>query len=315
MAIIYNPSKSKEEMAREAGVSLSVLNNFLQRNGYQYKKDNDEYWRKRVIAFDESHHNITKAEMAKTLGISKARLSRYLDLASDPAPNSKNIRKHRPIFSVNSTDNAILRDILTLYLPNHKTFDCDLTFGEGGFYCKGIQVPQNIFDKNFEECPKQYKVRSLDEIYHLGDSVFNSIVIDLPVSIEEIRETKNEGKNKTYREKYLRTDLNAFKSLNEMFTTYDKLIKESARLLKEKGILIFKTSDFVLRNDKHATYAQEWATDKAVEFALEYGFELIDKFILLLKNEVLSTGSKRMKSALKHAVYLVFQKVGYGKDN
>lgn len=100
-----------------------------------------------------------------------------------------------------------------------------------------------------------------------------------------------------------------------MFSTYENLIEESGRLLKEKGILIFKTSDFVLRNDKHATYAQEWATDKAVEFALEYGFELIDKFILLLNNEVVSTGSRRMKSALKHAVYLVFQKVSYGKDN
>ena len=311
MSIVYDPGKSKEDMAREAGVSLSVLNNFLQRNGYHYKQDNDEFWRKKVIAFDESHPGMSQAQMAKELGISVAKLKRYfsLDIAPKQIILSPKRKCSSPRISINSSDNAILRDILALYLPNERTFDCDLTFGEGGFYKKGIQVPQNIFDKNYETCPKEYNVRPLDVVFELNDSSFNSIVVDLPVSVEEIKQTKNEGKRKIYREKILKTDLNVFKSLNEMFFTYNSLIRESSRLLKKNGILIFKTSDFVLRNDSHVTYAKEWATDKAIEFALESGFELIDRFILLLNDEIISTGSRRLKSALKHAVYLVFKKL------
>ena len=310
MAIVYDPSKTIEEMAQAAGVTTGKIRNFLQRNGYSYKRDNDEYWRKKVIEFDDAHPNMTSKEMAKHLGISEAKLRRYFSL--NAVPNNVVNKKKNKIFphkmSVNSTDNAILRDILALYLPNEKTFDCDLTFGEGKFYSRGIQVPNYIFDKYNQECPKEFNVMPLEEINMIEDWTLNSLIIDLPVAIEETRISGDEKKGKVYKEKILKTDLNTFKSLNEMFSTYDELIRESARLLKEKGILIFKTADFVLRNDINVTYEKEWATDKAIEFALKYGFDLIDRFILLLNDEVVSTGSRRIRSALKHAVYLVFKK-------
>ena len=73
--------------------------------------------------------------------------------------------------------------------------------------------------------------------------------------------------------------------------------------------MILKTQDFVLRNDATVSYDGQWVADSLTDYACgDLRFHLIDKFILVINNEIMSTSSQRMKNMSKYAVYLVFKK-------
>lgn len=207
--------------------------------------------------------------------------------------NSVNDNNPVPGLSVNNSGTAILRDILKFYLPGRSTFDCDLTFGQGDFYSDGIAMPQYRYDKyQFDETgTTQLPVRSLDEAAELEDECFESVVIDLPLTID------NKG-----------LDCNAFASLSQMFETYDDMLGLADRLLKPGGILVFRTADFVLRNSIESQYNGYWATDYAIDLALELDFELTDRFILAERHALQMSGSQKVRTGLKHGYFLVFTK-------
>ena len=48
MSIVYDPSKTPQEMADAAGVSLTEVRNFLQRNSFDYRADRATYLREQV---------------------------------------------------------------------------------------------------------------------------------------------------------------------------------------------------------------------------------------------------------------------------
>ena len=94
-----------------------------------------------------------------------------------------------------------------------------------------------------------------------------------------------------------------------MFDSYHDMLSLASRLLKSGGILVFKTADFVLRNDIGATFSGQWATDHAIDYALELGFDLTDRFILARRKTLQSTGSMKIRTGLKHGYFLVFTKI------
>lgn len=299
MSIVYDPSKTPQEMADAAGVSLTEVRNFLQRNPIcDYRTDRANYIREQVKDFFIKHPEASEKEATEILKLSLPTVKKYRRLASggDDAGNQKKIKKNtrKKGLSVGNTSSEILRDIINIYLPKRKTFDCDLTFGRGEFYTGGLQVPKHRYDKYLfdEKGSKRYPTLSLDDAYDLPDGCFESVVIDLPIGIDNTD-----------------SGVNAFKSLNSMFDSYHDMLSLASRLLKNDGILVFKTSDFVLRNDDEATFSGQWATDHAIDYALEMGFDLTDRFILVRHQSLQSRGSMKIRTGLKHGYFLVFTKI------
>ena len=291
-----------KEMAEKEGVTINVIRNRIQRKGLDYSPQKAAYIRELVEEYFKNNPGATKSKAAKDLKMSLPTLRKYLN--SSCCEDSTAVRKSKEKrnntksgLSVGHSDSEILRNIIDIYLSGNKTFDCDLTFGMGNFYSDGLQAPKYRYDKHTfgANGPKKYTVAPLDDTASLPDECFKSIVIDLPIVIDKCQEKTK--------------DFNAFESLNEMFYTYHEMISLAFRLLNSGGILVFKTSDFVVRNDNNE-YEGEWATDKAIEIALELGFELTDKFILVERKYLSSThlGTLKIRAGLKHGFFLVFTK-------
>lgn len=296
MGIEYDKTLTRQEMADKAGVSIIAVNNFLQRNDIDYRTDRANYLMETVEKFFATHPGASEKDAATELKMSLPTIRKYRRMVKEGKVNSKKTAagKRRKGLSVDDTDSHILRSILRIYLPNKRTFDCDLTFGKGGFYSEGLAVPEHRYDKYMfgAKGPKRHPVKSLEEAEKLPDNVFDSVVIDLPIDIVE------DGKCK-----------DAFTSLNSMFDSYHDMIALAARLLKRGGIMVFKTVDFVLRNDDDATYEGQWATDNAIDYALEMDFDLTDRFILARRQSLATSGSVKVRSGLKHGYFLVFTKL------
>lgn len=296
MAIVYDPSKTIKKIAEEANVPVSTVRSFFQRNGYHYMVDRANYLRKEISLFLEKHPQASVKEIASIFNISTNTVRKYKAFATtstDRKVSDADKKKKLSGLSIENSDCAILKSILKLYLPANKTFACDLTFGLGGFYKTGIKLPELIFDKYLygKESPDGFIVKSLEESKNIKEASLNSVVLDLPVNIDPKVQ-----------------DYNSFKSLDEKYDTYHEMIDLSNKLLIAGGILVFKTSDFVLRNDDTITYANEWTTDNIIAYALDNGFDLIDRFISVRNNGIVITGSQKLSAGSKHAYFLVFRK-------
>ena len=296
MAIIYDPSKTIKDIAKEAKVPVTTVRSFLQRNGYHYMEDRADYLKKAIFLYLKKNPEASVKEIANKYGISTNTVRKYksLNKLQNDRKSEVNAKKKKLTgLSIENSDSAILKTILKLYFPLSKTFDCDLTFGQGGFYKTGINPPEFIYDKYLfgEKSPDGYVVKSLDETKNINSSSFESVVLDLPVNIDPTVH-----------------DYNAFKSLDEKYDTYHKMIDLSNKLLIPGGILVFKTSDFVLRNDDTISYVNEWATDNVIAYSLDHGYDLVDRFISVRNNGIIVSGSHKLSAGSKHAYFLVFKK-------
>ena len=303
MSIVYDPSKTPQEMADAAGVSLTEVRNFLQRNSFDYRADRATYLREQVEEFFDKNPEASLKEAENALQMSIPTIKKYRSLSS--AENGTSTKKkvtHKKGLSVGNTDGEILRNILNIHLPKRLTFDCDLTYGKGAFYSEGLHVPRHRYDKLLfgHNGSKKHPVASLDEAYGLPDECFESVVIDLPVSIASDKSDNSDDEPKP--------QVNAFDSLNSMFDAYHSMLSLASRLLKSGGILVFKTVDFVLRNDDKAVVNGQWATDHAIDYALQLGFELTDRFILARRQWLYARGSAKIRTGLRHGYFLVFTK-------
>lgn len=174
----------------------------------------------------------------------------------------------------------ILRSILHLYLEDAATFDCDLTFGDGDFY-KYLPRPHFCFDKY----PQFPNVKDLDLV---TDSLplYNSVVVDLPHYIDRKGEESPDR----------------FATLDAAYHHHQKMIAIAYNILKPKGILVYKTTDFVVNG------RQEWISDYAIRQAMLQGFELIDKFIYIVPRRMMRRHSNQGFATKNHAFFFVFRK-------
>lgn len=297
MDIKYDYKKSLKDFAKETGFSEKVISNHFNRLGYNYSKDRAEYLHKAIVSYIKEHPNATLKDIGKQFGIkSHNTIKKYSskDYIYEEKSKKKRLKKTEPILSVGNSDHIILCNILKLYLPTEATFSCDLTFGAGGFYKKGIRPPEHKFDKKYygKESPKGFVVKSLDEAETLKNSSLKSIVIDPPSKVDP---SKN--------------DIDSFKTLDEIFPSCEFMINIAGDKLKRNGIMVIKSPDFVLRNDPKATYDGKWVSDYIINCATgDERFELIDKFILVMNQGMMTTSSKRKDISPKHAFYFVFRK-------
>ena len=278
---IYDEKLTAEEMAAKAGLTVKQVRNRLQRLGFNHRQNKTELNFKKVKQYFEENPGATVSQASHDLEMSRPTIIKFRAMGDEYVPAHK--RKTYRCLSVGSDVNKVLRGIISLHLPQSTTFDCDLTFGEGGFYRKGIPIPQHIYDLfNYgEKSPAGSDVRKLD-LKNPADIKVNSVMIDLPVEISK----------------------EDFTSATELYEAYEAYIEYANFILNKGGVLVFSTADFILWDDNDNT----WATDFAISVALELGFSLKDKIHLVRKGGNITVNGVTVKSGLKDSAFLIFTK-------
>lgn len=283
----YSPSKSVKQIAEDSGVSEAAVRRYIKERGI------DRNYEQQLLLFTKVQRYISRNKdasirtIATDLGISINTARKYAKPDNRPKKslNGKisNVGKQEnaaTLLTVSEKEDVILQSILHLYCDDADTFDCDLTFGNGGFY-KYIPRPQACFDK----FPKFDYVLDLDLVNH-SLPLYNSVVCDLPHYIDEKSQESPER----------------FASLKDAYHHHSRMIGIANNILKPNGILVYKTTDFVVNG------RQEWISDYAIKEARALGLELIDKFILVNTKRLMRRHSNQAFATKNHAFFFVFRK-------
>lgn len=277
----YKPNLTAEEMAAASGLTVKQVRNRLQRLGFNHRQNKTERNFKRVRQYFADNPGVSVSQAARYLELSRPTVIKFRDMGDEYVSA---IKRSKPIcLSVGTDLNKVLRGIISLHLPQSNTFGCDLTFGQGGFYRKGIPLPENCYDlfDYGENSPIGNKVKKLD-LENPDDIMVNSVIIDLPVTIGE----------------------NSFESSSDLYKTYEAYIQYAASILNSGGVLVFSTADFILHDEAD----NAWATDFAISVAMDLNFSLKDKIHLVRKGESITIDGATVKSGLKDSAFLIFTK-------
>lgn len=199
------------------------------------------------------------------------------------------------IKSISYDQEEIIKWILDLHVPNHK-IDCDCTYSKGVFYKGEIEEPTYKFDILPIDDSVQYgDSRNLP----LEDNTLECIMFDPPflATTGKSLTENNEGNiiNKRF---------GVYPSERELHQFYIDSMKESHRVLKDDGILIFKCQDKISSSKQYMSHVF------VMNEAIKIGFYPKDLFILLAKSRLVADWQlKNQKNARKfHSYFLVFQK-------
>jgi len=182
----------------------------------------------------------------------------------------------------------ILDGILSLHC-NGK-FDADISYGNGVFY-KGQAEPTFKYDIQPQ---KRDVIEASSVALPHKDSELNSIVFDPPflTYIKSGRE----------HDSIMAKRFGGYWNYKELEEHYRGTLKECARILKNKGVLVFKCQDIVHNHKLHATHIN------VVNWAQEFGFRLKDCFILTAKNRMPIVGNITQQHArIHHSYFLVLE--------
>ena len=204
---------------------------------------------------------------------------------------SQQEEKKPVIRTVGDNQHQILRDIQTLYLPNGA--ECDPTYSKGVFYKEGtgvIDPPMkfDLFPRNEET-----KKATADDL-PLGNESISSIIFDPPFMA---------GYTKKKPTGIMGERFHGFRYVPDMWEWYSKCIVEFNRVLKDKGILVFKCQDTV-------SSGKNWFSHSYVmNEAVKNGFYPKDMFVLTAKSRMIGANHSNQKHARKfHSYFWVFEK-------
>ena len=127
----------------------------------------------------------------------------------------------------------------------------------------------------------------------LDDSSIKSMIFDPPFLVGYYKkdETGKIGKR-----------FGGFKNIRELWNWYEACLKEFHRILKHKGILIFKCQDTVSQNRNWFSHCQ------IMSLAIQNSFTARDLFILNAKSRPIGHNHKNQKHARKfHSYFWVFE--------
>lgn len=187
-----------------------------------------------------------------------------------------------------TNEQECLKAILEIH-NRGKTFDCDPMYFKGNFY-KLIDKPKYIFDINPQvpEC-QLGDARALP----LQSDSIESIILDPPFMICTRESQRNFYSSKTH---------SYYGSLDELYAGYEAILKEAHRVLKRKGICVFKCQDY--------TDSKTVMTHCLVyEIAVRLGFYAKDIAILNIpKSKVYNGNTKQRHFRKVHTYFWVFEK-------
>lgn len=298
IAIIYDPHLTIDEIAAQNGCSVNTVRQYIRQQQIDRQGDNMIILLIRIR--DYRKQGLTYDEIGKKTGKSYATIAKYArmrievdDIRQLQNENKRSAiqdgRNRSMIKSYYADQEEILKAILNLYVGK-RTFDCDLTYGDGNFY-KHLPIPQFIYDIQHE----LHGVRPIIEAGLLPEQSMMSVVMDPPFIIQA---KVNEDSKSVIHKRY-----SSFSSEQEMKDTYYELMQLAYRLLKEKGILVIKTQD------TNFNRKQIWVHTIVERFAQEIGFELEDLFIKTQDHVMLRATLRQQTHARKyHSYFYVFRK-------
>jgi hypothetical protein len=201
----------------------------------------------------------------------------------------------KPISTVSSDQHEILNYIQWLYLDGQR-YDCDPTYGAGKFYHKGKwhrdSVPEPVH--KFDIAPQSADVQQADcrDLPFTG-ATLRSIVFDPPF-IHAM------GKDSIIGQRFADQ-----RSQHTLRAFYLAALVEFYRILKPKGILVFKCQDIVESGKQVFNHCHIW------QMATGLGFVEKDLFILVAKSRIIGHNHHEQQHARKHHSYFwVFEKGG-----
>ncbi len=194
------------------------------------------------------------------------------------------------IKSISYDQEEILKWIIDLYCPNG--FELDPTYSKGVFY-RNIQKPKLKFDLEPQvEGVRQADCRNLP----LENNSIDSIVFDPPF-VAAIPKTIATG--------IITKRFGYYRSIqNHLWSMYQDALKEFYRILKPKGVLVFKCQDTIDSSKQYLSHVE------IINVAVGLGFYSKDLFVLLAKSRLMSPNMRIQQHARKfHSYFLVFQKI------
>ena len=220
------------------------------------------------------------------------------------------------IRSIGYNQHEILYNIMQMH-NNGKPFDCDPTYSIGNFYGKfniaktngettEIEIPAPKY--KFDVCPQVEGVEKIEPLgkLPLEDKSIDSICIDLPFVIScgpsmntpDVDENGKKAKNNLISRRFA-----SYYPVAELLKSYKHFLKESYRVLKEDGILVWKTQGTISGSKFLVSPYYSRLIAESI------GFDSLDEFILLAKNRLVSGKINKQQHARSfHSYFLVFKK-------
>lgn len=197
------------------------------------------------------------------------------------------------IKSVYENQDEILSAILEL--NGISRFDADISYGNGSFY---KNIPDPLY--KFDICPQVEGVERADSgNLPLDPDSLSSIVFDPPflTYVKAAREHNS----------IMAKRFGGYWAYSELEKHYRKTINQAWRILKKKGIFVFKCQDIIHNHKMHPTHINiiNWCEGK---------FRLKDLFILPKKHRMPMPQKKGEKKRVQkharihHSYFLVLEK-------
>lgn len=220
------------------------------------------------------------------------------------------------IKSIGYNQHEILYNIMQLH-NDGKPFDCDPTYSIGNFYGKfnitkddgetvEIEIPQPKY--KFDVYPQADGVEKIEPLgrFPLEDNSISSICVDLPFVIScgpSMRTPDYDENGKKVKNNLISRRFAAYYPVAELLKSYKHFLSECYRVLKEDGIVIWKTQGTI----SGSKFLVSPYYSRMIAESL--GFDSLDEFILLAKNRLISGKVKKQQHARSfHSYFLVFKK-------
>lgn len=200
------------------------------------------------------------------------------------------------IKSISYNQEQIIKDILKLHVPKG-AIDCDPTYSKGNFYNNtGIKPPKYRYD-----IKPQIEGVEVADCRHLPlqDSILDCIMFDPPFLATTGQSLKSNDSNNIISKRF-----GVYTNEKELHKFYVDSLVEFHRVLKDKGILIFKCQDKISSGKQYLSHIF------IVNEAVRVGYYPKDLFVLLAKNRIVADWQvKNQKNARKfHSYFLVLEK-------
>lgn len=165
--------------------------------------------------------------------------------------------------SVSFDQHEILSWIRYLHCPDG--FDVDATWGNGGFYpCHSLWPARRFdIDPTLADC----ETASSDNL-PLADSSVSSVVFDPPF-LTYVRAARGGNGSMVMAKRF-----SGYWRYDELETHYRSSMEEFSRVLRHKGVVVFKCQDIIHNHAMHCTHVN------VIKWAEDLGFRLKDLFIL-----------------------------------
>ena len=188
--------------------------------------------------------------------------------------------------SISFDQHEILRWIVELHTG---PIDCDVTYGSGCFYTKGVIRPRLCFDIT----PRKPGVIAADACcLPLKANTLKCVMFDPPFMART-------GPGATLKDRFGEM----VGTIRDLQTFYTIAMCEIYRVLTPGGWLVFKMQDGVLSGVNNFTHVVMYNRAEAI------GFVPVDLFVLLAKHRMMHPKHKVQKHARKfHSYFWVFKK-------